>query len=119
MIIDCHGHYTTAPSAHNAWRETQLQAYLDGRAAPTYPTISDDEIRETIEQNQLKLLRERGSDMTIFSPRASAMANHEGDLKVGIDWAYACNDLIARVVGLFPDTFIGVCQLPQLSLIHI
>ena len=115
MIIDCHGHYTTAPSTHNEWRETQLQAFLEGRAAPAYPVISDDEIRDTIEQNQLRLLRERGSDMTIFSPRASAMAHHEGDLTVGIDWAYACNDLIARVVDLFPDTFIGVCQLPQFA----
>ena len=50
--------------------------------------------------------------MTIFSPRASAMAHHEGD-EVGIDWADACNDLIARVVDLFPETFVGVCQLPQ------
>jgi 4-oxalmesaconate hydratase len=25
----------------------------------------------------------------------------------------ACNDLIARVAGLYPDNFIGVCQLPQ------
>jgi len=115
VIIDCHGHYTTAPSTHNEWRETQLQAFLEGRAAPAYPVISDDEIRDTIEQNQLRLLRERGSDMTIFSPRASAMAHHEGDLTVGIDWAYACNDLIARVVDLFPDTFIGVCQLPQFA----
>jgi len=115
VIIDCHGHYTTAPTPHNEWRESQLQAFLDGRATPAYPTISDDEIRDTIEQNQLRLLRERGSDMTIFSPRASAMAHHEGDLKVGVDWAYACNDLIARVVDLFPDTFIGVCQLPQFA----
>lgn len=113
MIIDCHGHYTTAPTAHNEWRETQLQAFLDGRAAPVYPRISDDEIRDTIEQNQLRLLSERGADMTIFSPRASAMAHHQGNLKVGIDWAYTCNDLIARVVDLFPETFIGVCQLPQ------
>jgi 4-oxalmesaconate hydratase len=113
VIIDCHGHYTTAPTAHNAWRETQLQAFLHGLAAPTYPTITDAEIRDTIEQNQLKQLNERGADMTIFSPRASAMAHHEGDLKVGIDWAYVCNDLIARVVDLFPETFIGVCQLPQ------
>ena len=115
MIIDCHGHYTTAPTAHNEWRESQLQAFLDGRAAPAYPTISDDEIRETIEQNQLKLLRDRGLDMTIFSPRASAMAHHEGNLEVGVAWARACNDLIARVVGLFPNTFIGVCQLPQFA----
>jgi len=113
VIIDCHGHYTTAPTAHNEWRESQLQAFLDGRAAPAYPTISDDEIRDTIEQNQLRLLRERGADMTVFSPRASAMAHHQGDLEVGIAWAQACNDLIARVVGLYPDVFIGVAQLPQ------
>ncbi|UQX87426.1 amidohydrolase [Jatrophihabitans telluris] len=113
MIIDCHGHYTTAPTPHNDWRDSQLQAFLDGRAAPAYPQISDEEIVETIELNQLKLLRERGADMTIFSPRASAMAHHQGDLATGIEWARACNDLIARVVGLFPETFIGVGQLPQ------
>ncbi len=113
MIIDCHGHYTTAPAAHTDWRESQLEAFLAGEPAPAYPSISDDEIRETIEKNQLRLLRERGADMTIFSPRASAMGHHRGDLDVGIAWARACNDLIARVVGLFPDTFIGVCQLPQ------
>jgi 4-oxalmesaconate hydratase len=113
VIIDCHGHYTTAPATHNEWRASQLTAFLDSGKAPTYPTISDDEIRETIELNQLKLLRERGADMTIFSPRASAMAHHEGDLKVGIAWSYACNNLIARVVELFPETFIGVAQLPQ------
>ncbi len=43
------------------------------------------------------------------------MAHHEGDLTVGIDWARACNDLIARVVDLFPETFIGVAQLPQFA----
>ena len=51
--------------------------------------------------------------MTIFSPRASAMGHHEGDQRVSMEWARACNDLIARVTGLFPETFIGVCQLPQ------
>jgi 4-oxalmesaconate hydratase len=51
--------------------------------------------------------------MTIFSPRASAMAHHEGDERVSGEWARACNDLIARAVELFPATFIGVGQLPQ------
>jgi len=115
MIIDCHGHYTTAPTAHDGWRAAQLDAFLAGHAVPAYPAISDDEIQETIERNQLKLLTQRGADMTIFSPRASAMAHHKGDLAIGIEWARACNDLIARVVDLFPDTFIGVCQLPQFS----
>jgi 4-oxalmesaconate hydratase len=44
--------------------------------------ISDDEMRETIESNQLKLMKQRGSDLTIFSPRASFMAHHIGDFQV-------------------------------------
>lgn len=113
LIIDCHGHYTTAPEPHNRWREAQTAAYDTGAEAPPYPAISDDEIRETIEKNQLRLLHERGADMTIFSPRASAMAHHIGDESVSQAWTGHCNDLIKRVVDLYPTTFIGVCQLPQ------
>jgi 4-oxalmesaconate hydratase len=113
MIIDCHGHYTTAPAPHNEWRETQKAAFKAGEAAPAYPAISDDEIREALEKNQLRLLRERGADMTIFSPRASAMAHHVGDEAVSTAWARANNDLIARCVALFPEVFAGVCMLPQ------
>jgi 4-oxalmesaconate hydratase len=113
MIIDCHGHYTTAPAAHNTWRQDQVAAFERGMPAPPYPDISDGELIESIQLNQLRLLRERGVDMTIFSPRASAMEHHVGDEQVSAAWTRACNDLIARVVGLFPDTFIGVCQLPQ------
>ncbi|MDN4475529.1 amidohydrolase family protein [Demequina sp. SYSU T00192] len=113
MIIDCHGHYTTAPAAHSDWREAQLAAWEAGEAPPPYPEISDDEIRESIESNQLRLIRERGADVTIFSPRASAMGHHLGDLGTSVAWTAACNDLIARVVGLFPGTFVGVAQLPQ------
>ena len=79
MIIDCHGHYTVLPKAHDEWREKQKAAFKAGTDCPPYPDISDNEIRETIESNQLRLLKERGADMTIFSPRASAMAPHVGD----------------------------------------
>lgn len=113
MIIDCHGHYTTAPAPHQAFREAQLAAYNAGEPLPTPLPISDDEIRESVEENQLRLLRERGADMTIFSPRASAMAHHIGDEAVSRQWTAACNDLIKRVVDLYPETFIGVSQLPQ------
>ena len=113
MIIDCHGHYTTAPVAHDTWRQDQLQAHLSGTAVGDYPAIGDDEIRESIELNQLRLLRERGADLTLFSPRASAMGHHEGDLATSTRWAQVSNDLITRVVDLFPQHFAGVCQLPQ------
>jgi 4-oxalmesaconate hydratase len=113
LIIDCHGHYTTAPAAHNQWREMQERAFKQGVQAPAYPDISDDDIRETLETNQIRLLRERGADMTIFSPRASAMAPHIGDEDVAKAWARANNNLIARCAALYPDIFVGVCMLPQ------
>ena len=113
LIIDCHGHYTTAPPAHNDWREAQKAAFAAGSMAPDYPTLSDDAIRETLEQNQLRLLRERGADMTIFSPRASAMAPHIGDESVAKAWARVNNDLIKRCAELYPERFVPVCMLPQ------
>jgi 4-oxalmesaconate hydratase len=113
MIIDCHGHYTTAPEPLQLFREAQVKAYKDGKVLPEVPHISDEQIQESIEKNQLKLLDERGLDMTIFSPRASAMAHHVGNEAVSKQWTSACNDLIARVVDLYPERFIGVCQLPQ------
>ena len=114
MIIDCHGHYTTAPAAHQAFRDRQLARLQDPTLpAPRPAAISDDEIRETIETNQLKLQRERGADLTLFSPRASAMAHHIGDEATSQAWTRACNDLIKRVVDLYPGNFAGVCQLPQ------
>jgi 4-oxalmesaconate hydratase len=114
LIIDCHGHYTTAPKPHQDFRDAQLARLKDPSLPEPQPaTISDDQIRETIEANQLKLQKARGADMTIFSPRASTMAHHIGDEAVSAAWTRACNDLIKRVIDLYPENFIGVCQLPQ------
>ncbi|BCJ50564.1 4-oxalomesaconate hydratase [Actinoplanes sp. NBRC 14428] len=113
MIIDCHGHYTTAPAAHTGWREAQVAAYRAGEEPPAYPDIGDDELRETVEGSQLRLMDERGIDLTLFSPRASAMGHHVGDEAVSAAWTRACNDLVHRVTRLFPGRFAGVCQLPQ------
>ncbi|GHJ42587.1 amidohydrolase family protein [Streptomyces sp. TS71-3] len=114
MIIDCHGHYTTAPAQHQAFREAQL-ARLAGasRPMPEQAPISDDEIRESVENNQLRLLRERGGDLMLFSPKASGMAHHVPDPATARAWAAVCNDLVHRVTELFPRNFAPVCQLPQ------
>jgi len=113
MIIDCHGHYTTVPEPHNQWRVDQLAAFKAGEPSPAYPEISDEVVRASIVDNQLKLITERGSDLTIFSPRASHMGHHEGDQQVSKEWTIHCNNMIKRVVDMFPDKFVGVCQLPQ------
>jgi 4-oxalmesaconate hydratase len=115
MVIDCHGHYTTAPKALQVYREAQIAALNSPSRAQSKGTlnISDDEIRDSLEHAQLKFQRERGTDITIFSPRASAMAHHIGDQTTSLHWSQHCNDLIHRVCMLYPQNFVGVCQLPQ------
>ena len=82
MIIDCHGHYTTAPDELGQYREQQ-QAELERdplhQAIKGKVGITDDQIRESLEGAQLKAQRERGTDLTIFSPRASWMGHHIGN----------------------------------------
>ena len=115
MIIDCHGHYTTAPKALEDWRNRQIASLGDRARAPSAAelAITDDEVRNSIANNQLKKMSERGIDLTIFSPRASFMAHHIGDFQVSSTWAAICNELIARIVRLFPDHFAGAAMLPQ------
>jgi 4-oxalmesaconate hydratase len=115
MIIDVHGHYTTAPDQLGVWRDLQV-AFAEGRGEAPDPdalVISDDDIRESLEMNQLRLMDERGSDVTFFSPRASFMAHHIGDLEVSRTWARICNDLCHRVAQLYPDRFLMGAMLPQ------
>ena len=114
MIVDCHGHYTTEPAEHHAFRKAQIE-FAEGKRtdAPGYPEIGDDALKETIEKNQLRLQRERGSDLTILSPRASGMGHHVGSAAINAEWSRISNDLIARIVEMFPKNFAGVCQLPQ------
>ena len=116
MIIDCHGHYTTAPPAVGAWRDAQIEAVT---ADPHFEgvkgsiVVSDDEIIESLEGAQLRLQRERGTDLTIFSPRASWMGHHIGNQHTSVLWSQHQNELIRRVCDLYPENFAPVCQLPQ------
>ncbi|MFV0462880.1 MAG: amidohydrolase family protein [Nostocoides sp.] len=115
MTIDIHGHYTTAPPALAAWREAQVAA-VDGSGPAPDPAdlvITDDDIRASIEANQLRFMNERGIDVTVFSPRASFMAHHIGDFEVSNVWSRICNDLVARVAELYPDRFAMGAMLPQ------
>ena len=114
LIIDCHGHQTLVPQAHLDFRAAQLARLEDpSKPRPSLPVYPDSELYEIIANNQYKLQQERGADITIFSPRASAMEPHIGDTETCIDWAQACNNMVKRTVDLFPDNFVGVCQLPQ------
>src|SRR5262245_22971717 len=96
MIIDCHGHYTTAPAALGEYRDAQraaLAADPDHVGPKGTITISDDEIRTSLEGAQLRLQRERGTDLTLFSPRASWMGHHLGNAHTSRFWTEHCNEL--------------------------
>jgi 4-oxalmesaconate hydratase len=116
MIIDCHGHYTTAPPPLGEFREAQRAALAtdpDHVGDKGTVAIGDDEIRESLEAAQLRLQRERGTDLTLFSPRASWMGHHIGNIHTSRFWTEHCNELIRRVCDLYPQNFAPVCQLPQ------
>ncbi|PML77813.1 amidohydrolase family protein [Enterovibrio norvegicus] len=116
LIIDCHGHYTTAPNELGDYRDQQkAELAID----PLFDhvkgvvNISDDQIRDSLEGAQLKLQNERGTDVTIFSPRASWMGHHIGNQTTSKYWTEHCNELIHRIAELYPQNFIGAAQLPQ------
>jgi len=116
LIIDCHGHYTTAPDELGEYRDQQKKEL---KTDPLFDhvkgvvNISDDQIRDSLEGAQLKLQRERGTDVAVFSPRASWMGHHIGNQSTSKYWTEHCNDLIYRITNLYPQNFIGAAQLPQ------
>ena len=82
LVIDCHGHFTTEPVEFHAFRQSQLD-YVAGREADSSPNtrgIPDDELHRIITDNQLRVQIERGTDVTVLSPRASRMGHHVTDL---------------------------------------
>ena len=100
MIIDCHGHYTTEPPQLTNYRKKQLQELendLSFKPSEANFKCSDDEICERLEGAQLKLQRERGTDLTIFSPRASGMGHHLGNEQTSIYWTIICNNMIRLI----------------------
>lgn len=111
MIIDIHGHYTTAPAELRAYRALQISTM--GRPTKGTLRIADERIRDSLEASQLKKQRERGTDLMLFSPQASWMGHHFGPELVSRYWTEVNNELIHQVCRLYPESFIGVCQLPQ------
>jgi 4-oxalmesaconate hydratase len=114
MIIDIHCHYTTEPQAMQVFRDKQLAGLADPLRKPSSADlgITDEQLVKSVEP-QIAFQKARGSDLTIFSPRAAGMAHHVGTEATGKEWSRISNDLIHRLCKLLPDNFVGVGQLPQ------
>lgn len=117
MIIDVHSHFTTLPPCVAAFREEQLRHFNQTGRAPNLalPVVTDAQIIDALTPNQVRVMAERGVDRTIFSPKASAMDHHRGNETTNVIWSRLCNDLVHRACQLFPNHFIGACQLPQVA----
>ncbi len=114
MIIDIHGHFTTTPAQVAQFRQQQIERFLlDGVVLEHPPAVTDAEIRAAIEPHQLARMKERGVDLTLFSPRAVGMDHHQGNVHTNVVWARYCNDLVHRVCQMYPQQFVGVAMLPQ------
>ena len=111
MIIDCHGHYTTEPQKLHDFRKHQIAAIKDPtqKPSPSAIKISDDELRASVEGAQLKFQRERGTSLTIFSPRASGMSHHIGDEGVSLEWSQVSNEMIYRLTHALSATTSSAC----------
>ena len=59
VIIDVHGHYTTAPKSLETWRNRQIAGIGDKSAMPKVSElkISDDELRESIATESETMIR--------------------------------------------------------------
>lgn len=110
MIVDVHGHFTTAPAAFDAYRARQLGA-LNKPAKGTL-AISDAALAESL-RPVIGQMDQRGIDVLFFSPRAAGMGHDIGDETVSRHWTEISNDLIARACALHPNRLVPVCQLPQ------
>ncbi len=108
MIIDIHGHYTTAPKALEEWRNRQIAGIKDPSQKPT-AVGAENQRRRTARDRSRPIssssCASAARDLTIFSPRASFMAHHIGDFEVSSTWAAICNELCFRVAKLFPGQF--------------
>lgn len=115
MYIDCHTHFTTVPDALKLWRDRQIEEYEQHgrRLSPDGLEIPDEELVRALTEGQLALQAEHGIDLALLSPIAGKMAHHYGDQETSLTWSRLSNDVVHRACTLFPESFVGVAQLPQ------
>jgi len=112
MVIDCHGHYTSEPTALLEYRKQQVAALNDPSKAPGPLRISDDEIRGKIGAGATEVSAgTRDGYRDFFAARlrhgpSRRQRSHQRGL------SQICNDMIHRVCNLYPRISSG-CQLPQ------
>src|SRR5206468_854400 len=84
MIVDSHQHFVRL--ARHPQVEGFREAQLAGKDSGGLPELSDADIAKNL-HTVLGLMRQRNIDMAFASPRAKAMATHEGTADQNRLWA--------------------------------
>ena len=109
MIIDSHGHYTTAPpELENSVSASSPACSTPRNASPTARLkITDDQMRASVEWARSGC-RRSAARTSRSSRRAPRRWRIMSATRTPADqWARICNDLIHRVVEMFPENFVG------------
>ena len=109
MIIDIHGH-VSAPSDLYAWKALLMSS--NGYHGKGLLRMTTEQVLESGQQH-VDMLQKVGTDMQFLSPRPFHLMHSWPTEKVVHWWCEANNDVIAEQCDAFPETFKGVCALPQ------
>lgn len=108
LIIDSHAHVVVPPDSYKYMAEL-----VASRANPTgKPKVTDEAVR-TAGQSIVDLMDKVGTDVQFLSPRPYMQMHSVGPAKVPLLWTQHMNDVIHRMVQMFPTRFRGVAGLPQ------
>lgn len=108
MIIDSHAHVIMPQESYKYFTEL-----VGGRGNPsTTPQIPDASIRDSAEK-LLKIMDSVGTDIQLLSPRPYLQMHSLKPAIVSELWNRHTNDVIYRIVQMYPDRFRGVAGLPQ------
>src|SRR5262245_59491527 len=114
MIIDSHGH-VTAPDSLYVYK-AQILAHRGAHGRGGNLAV-DADVKDALNSpvfggsSHLGQLKEVGTDLQLISPRPYQMMTSENPRLV--QWfVEETNNIIAKQVELYPDTFRGVCGLP-------
>lgn len=117
MIIDCHAH-VSAPA--ELWAYKALQLASRGSHGRGGVKVSDDQIREAVEQHveigphsHMDYIDHLHTDMQAISPRPFQLMHSEKPSRI-VQWFHEeVNDIIYRQTKIYPDRFFGIAGLPQ------
>lgn len=86
---------------------------VGGRGNPSVPPKIPDEAVRKVAEELVAINDSVGTDVQFISPRPYLQMHSVKPARVTELWTRHCNDIVARVVAMFPDRFRGVAGLPQ------